>query len=178
MAGTSASGGRNAKSSRAHVLGGTFRDDRHGEHETPEPPKGRPEPPQPLEGVALTEWHLMLTRLEVSRTLSIVDDAAVYQYCCLVGEATALVAKQEMAEAAVERLLESQGDIEKADLLPFFQEVGKMSKLAASYDGKITSKRSTIRQYLVEFGMTPAARSRVKIPAEKPKSKLAQFRSA
>lgn len=178
MAGNGASGGRNALSPSAHVVAGTFRADRHGEFTTPEPPKGIPEPPKPLDGDALEEWGRMVIRLQHTNVLSIVDDAAVYQYCQLFAEAESLVAEKAEARAAVDRLIESQGDVDKSDLLAFFQEVGKMQKLAASYDGKITSKRSTIRQYLVEFGLTPAARSRVKLPAGKPKGKLEQFRDA
>ena len=178
MAGTGASGGRNARSTQDHILSGTFNTTKHSGHETPEPPKGDPVPPRALSAVAQEEWDGMVASLRLSRTLSPVDAHALYQYVCLVAEAEALTVKQELAEAAVDMLRDSQGDIEKADLLPFFQELGKMAKLAASYDGKITSKRSTMRQYLVEFGLTPAARSRVKIPTEKPKSKLEQFRSA
>lgn len=178
MAGTGASGGRNAKPTRAHVVSGTFRGDRHADHDTPDPPKGDPVPPRELSAVGQAEWAGMVESLRLSRTLSPVDGHALYQYCCLVAEAEELVAEKAEARAAVNTLLASQGDVEKEDLLAFFQELGKMTKLASSYDGKITSKRSTIRQYLVEFGLTPAARSRVKIPAEKPKGKLEQFRQA
>jgi phage terminase small subunit len=174
MAGISA--GRRPLSPAIHRLKGTHQPTRHSGFSVPEPPPGRPEAPLPLEGLALAEWDRMVTRLEESGAASKVDDAAVYQYAQLFAETEQAVAEKAEARAAVDRLLESQGDVEKDDLLAFFQELGKMQKLAAGYDNKIRQGRMAIRQYLVEFGLTPAARSRVKLPEKKPVSKVDQFR--
>ena len=50
--------------------------------------------PKALEGDALEEWDRMIHRLEVSRALSTVDDAALYQYCRLFAETDALALSQ------------------------------------------------------------------------------------
>lgn len=178
MAGTGASGGRNAKSRASHVLAGTFRADRHGDHETPEAPKGRPEPPKPLEGDALVEWDAMTADLEACGTLARTDRMALYQYCRLFAETEALVVKQGEAAATVGILEDNLSGIPKDQLRDVFQEITKMRQLEAGYDTKIRQGRMALRQFLVEFGMTPAARSRVKLPASKPKSKLEQFMGA
>jgi phage terminase small subunit len=94
MPGTKNSGGRNAKPRAMHVVQGTFREDRHGAIENPEPPIGRPEPPKPLSGDARAEWDRMIGRLDSSKTLSVVDDAALYQYAMLFGETEAVVRDQ------------------------------------------------------------------------------------
>jgi len=161
MPGTKASGGRNSKGRQFHVLAGSFRADRHVSQAGVDAPKGQPEPLKPLAGDALDEWQRMLVRMEQIGTLSPVHDAVLYQYCQLFAETEQLVVEKAEARAAVDRLLESQGDIEAADLLTFFQEVGKMQKLAGGYDSKIRSNRMALRQFLVEFGLTPVALSRV-----------------
>ena len=100
MPGTSNSGGRNAKSKRDHALAGTGRKDRGTQTtattsaDAPEAPIGRPPIPLGLVGPALEEWQRMVIRLEAAKTLSIVDDAALYQYCCLYAETEAIVVAQ------------------------------------------------------------------------------------
>jgi len=157
------SGGQNAKTVADHALSGTFRKTRHKAIVNPDPPKGVPVSPKVLAGDALAEWKRMITRLQASRTLSVVDDGMLYQHCRLFAETEELVEEKAEARAAVDRLLESQGDVEKDDLLAFFQEVGKMQKLAASYDSKLRSNRMALRVSYVEFGLTPASRGRVKV---------------
>jgi len=162
------SGGRNAKTVTEHALNGTFDKARHGETVNPTPPSGMPRPPKPLDGDARSEWDRMLTRLQLSRTLSVVDDGMLYQHCRLFAETEELVEEKAEARAAVDRLLESQGDVDKGDLLAFFQELGKMQKLAASYDSKLRSNRMALRVSYVEFGLTPASRGRVKVADTQP----------
>lgn len=175
MPGTAASGGRNKKSTQDVIRQGTFRNDRHGDHQTPEPPKGTPEPPKPLEGDAREEWDRMVERLTLSGSLSVVDDAALYQYCCLFAETEELAVRAERAAASVALLEDNVPDLKGAELVALFQEISKMARLEAGYATQIRQGRMAIRQYLVEFGQTPAARSRVKVSAPKEKSKVEQF---
>ena len=161
------SGGHNAKTVEELRLSGGVRKGRHAEIVNPQPPQGLPVSPKVLTGDALAEWDRMIHRLQVSRTISVVDDGMLYQHCRLFAETEQLVEEKAEARGAVDRLLESQGDIEAADLLSFFQEVGKMTKLAASYDSKLRSNRMALRVSYVEFGLTPASRGRVKV-ADKP----------
>lgn len=175
MAGTLHSG-RRPEAQSIHRLRGTDRADRHGGFSAPEPPKGTPESPIELTGLALAEWERMVARLDVSGSISKVDDAAIYQYARLFAETEALVEKQERTEALVDTLEKSVGDVEKEDRMALFLEISKMTKLAAGYDNKIRQGRMAIRQFLCEFGLTPSSRARVKLPEKKPVSKVEQFR--
>lgn len=167
MPGTGASGGRNAVSRRTLAARGTKRKDRHDDFETPEPSKGRPEPPFALTKEALEEWDRMLGRLDDCGSLAKVDDMAVYQYCRLVMETEGLLDRQERVENSLQILEGSLGDVEADDKISLLREIGKMTQLAAGFDNKIRQGRMAVRQYLVEFGLTPAARSRVKLPSKK-----------
>lgn len=178
MPGTGNSGGRNRLSAQAHVVKGTFRSDRHADAVAPEPPRGRPEPPKALEGEATEEWDRMIARLELSGALSKVDDAALYQYVRLFAETEQASVSREEANASVQILEENIGGLKGPDLVAAFQEIGKMRRLEASYATQIRQGRMAIRQYLVEFGLTPAARSRVKLPPKPQASKADQFRAA
>jgi P27 family predicted phage terminase small subunit len=156
------SGGRNRKSAQAHELAGTYRRDRHGDGESITAPAGVPTPPVELEGEALAEWNRMVGRLQQTRTLSVVDDAALYQYVRLYAEIEALSADQERIaetiaklEGYIEELPPSERGSSIADLI-------KLRQIEARYPGQIRQGRMALRQYLVEFGMTPAARGRVK----------------
>ena len=142
MAGTKSSGGRNAKSKTALLLTGTFRKDRHGQSNTTDPPKGRPPTPKKLKGDALAEWNRMADRLGTSQTLSIVDDAVLYRYCQLHARAERL--ERQIARLKSAFYLDHMGN---PKVHPAFAQL-------RAYD-------QALRVYLVEFGMTPAARSRV-----------------
>ncbi|HXH05866.1 MAG TPA: P27 family phage terminase small subunit [Vicinamibacterales bacterium] len=178
MPGTSNSGGHNKKSTHLHVLQGTFRPSRHGDHTTPEPPAGRPRPPRPLVGTARAEWDRMVERLEQAGTLSLVDDAALYQYVQLFAETEEL--REECSELRRDQrelrrltleLRRTAGALRGRELQRAIGEIVKLQlalsdlrRLRASVTTKIRQGRMALRQYLVEFGMTPSARGRVKLP--------------
>jgi len=190
MPGTSNSGGRNAKSKAQHALAGTGRKDR-GTQKTsitadpPDPPTGRPAKPSRLGGHALAEWNRMVGRLEASQTLSTVDDAALYQYCCLFAETEGILAsrrdnaalaktlraaiarmEQHLKEiAAADRVAESVTVVDVGDLTAAIAQIVKLKQLDVKHTTQLRQGHMAIRQYLVEFGMTPAARSRVKVPS-------------
>lgn len=179
MPGTANSGGRNKRGAQAHVVMGTFRSDRHEDTDAPEPPKGKPAPPKALAGDALAEWGRMVGRLDASSTLSVVDDAALYQYALLFAETEDLARMQAEAEDTAKILRENfdgNEELDFTDQLAAAQEINKALKLAGSYATSIRQGRMAIRQYLVEFGMTPAARSRVKPQTKKELSKAEQFK--
>lgn len=163
------SGGRNAKPVKDHLLKGTFQKVRHGGVKNPEPPDGIPTPPKPLAGDTKDEWGRMLTRLTSSKTLSTVDDGALYQYCCLFAETEAIAVTQAETAATIDLLEENLcgPKEEREDLLQVAQEITKLRQLEARYTTQIRQGRMAIRAYLVEFGLTPASRGRVKI-ADKP----------
>jgi P27 family predicted phage terminase small subunit len=182
MAGTKNSGGRNRKSSAMHLLEGTHRPDRHGERETPEPPTGRPDTPPMLAGHALAEWDRMIARLEALGTLAVVDDAALYQYVCLFGETEDTQdRRRETAglvttlQATIAREATRIGnvappvteadddplDTARRELADAVSQVLELQQLIGKMTTQLRQGHMAIRQYLVEFGLTPAARTRV-----------------
>lgn len=152
MPGTSSSGGRNRKSKATHALAGTGRKDR-GTATTgtppPDPPKGRPPTPKTLRGEALAEWGRMVHRLDLAHTLSIVDDAVLARYCRLHARANRL--ERALARERSAFYIDNWGN---PKVHPAFAQL-------RAYD-------QALRGYLVEFGMTPAARTRVTAVAEAP----------
>ncbi len=173
MAGTKNSGGRNKKSRQAHVIQHTFRGDRHAEDATPEAPIGVPTPPKELEGDALEEWLRIIGWLTELGTLSTVDAAILYQYCRLFAETEAIAQEKAETEGTVRILqenLDRVDDLTFDQILEAAQELTKQRKLAAGYITKVRQGRMALRMLLVELGLTPAARARVKLPAGKPKT--------
>lgn len=170
------SGGRNAKTVEELRLAGTHREDRHGTGTNPNPPKIKPDSPKELTGDALEEWDRMIGRLELSGTLTLVDDAVLYQYCQLFAETEAIATRCEEIAATVKILQENfdkDAELSFADKLAVAQEMGKLVQTEARLSTQIRQGRMGLRTYLIEFGMTPAARSRVKIPKDaKPQSKF------
>ena len=152
MPGTAHSGGRNKKSTHLLVLQGTFRKDRHAGTRNPEPPEGAPAKPATLRGEAAKEWDRMIGRLEACKSLSPVDDAVLARYC-------KLHARAERLEAAL------------AAEAPFFDKVTVDGSGQEHVERKVHPGFAQCRQYdlalrvyLVEFGLTPASRGRVKLP--------------
>lgn len=185
MPGTSNSGGRNRKSQREHALAGTGRRDRGtkpkpGATPPPDPPIGRPRTPNWLTGYARLEWDRMVVRLDETKTLSTVDDAVLYQYCCLYAETEGirdarltnarLLAK---LETALEKMRHEDQIAEVA------AAIARLQKLDANHSQRLRLGHAEIRRYLVEFGMTPAARSRVEqlagAKAAEPTDPFAEF---
>ena len=162
------SGGQNAKTVSQHKLQGTLQKVRHAGIRNPEPPAGEPVQPKKLDGDAKSEWGRMLERLRDCKTLSSVDGAALYQYCRMFAETEALVIRQEEIGASIDVLEESLGDFKGPELIAAFQEMTKMRALESRYTSQIRQGRMGQRVFLVEFGLTPASRGRVKLPEQKP----------
>jgi P27 family predicted phage terminase small subunit len=158
------SGGHNAKTQREHRLAGTFNTTKHSGYRNPDPVSGIPVSPKKLTGDAAAEWDRMLQRLTESKILSGVDAGALYQYCRLFAETEACADRLDEASASINLLEESLGDFKGAELIAAFQEMTKMRQLEAGYINKIRQGRMGQRVWLVEFGLTPASRGRVKLP--------------
>lgn len=160
------SGGRNAKTTEQHRLDGTLRADRHGEQPTIAVPVGRPTAPRPLEGEARAEWDRMVARLEQAKTLSTVDDAALYQYAQLFGEVEALVSERERTAGLIDRLDAEIDNLPAHERGSLVGQLIKLKQIETRFPTQIRQGRMALRQFLVEFGMTPAARGRVKAHKE------------
>jgi phage terminase small subunit len=172
MAGTPGrSGGHNAKTRDALMREGTFRKDRHGDLRSPEPPAGRPEMPSGLDEVGQEEWGRLVDRLEQSGSLTKVDDRVIYQAAKLFAEIEATSVRMAHLEACVERLEENLGDFKGEDFIKLIQEITAQQKLISKCIDQLRSGRMGMRQYLVEFGLTPASRGRIKLPPQKDQPK-------
>lgn len=156
------SGGRNAKTVEELKAAGTYRDDRHGDISNPTVPDGEPVPPKALEGDAADEWARMVVSLRASSVLSTIDSHALYQYCRLFAETEQIAVSQEETAGSIDILEENLSGMTKEQLVQCFQEITKLRQLESRYTAQIQSGRMKLRAYLVEFGLTPAARSRVK----------------
>lgn len=177
MAGNSNSGGRNKKDAPTHIIQGTFRNDRHGEDSTPQPPKGDPVPPERLKGKAKAEWKRMVERLTVSKTLSLVDDAALYQYVQLYAETEQIRGDHQRIRKLAEQLKKAAITLSGSELLEAIKKVIELERVLAGQTVQLRQGHMAIRQYLVEFGMTPSARTRVKTSSgPKPTSAVDKFR--
>lgn len=162
-----------------HVLTGTFRGDRHADAVAPEPPPGRPTAPKGLTSLAKAEWERMVSRLENSGTLTMVDDAALYQYVQLFAETEQINARATENARLTKKLMAAIADLEGAELVEAVKQVVELRYLDAKSTRDLRQGHMAIRGYLVEFGMTPAARSRVKMPTKgKSQSAADAFRSA
>jgi Phage terminase, small subunit len=175
--------GSNAvKSRRQHELDGTFRKDRHADLKNPEPTPGRPEPPAELDKVGQDAWDWMMWAFEDMGMLTKVDAAAVYAYCCVWSKTLAVEQQQAEMREAVRVLRENVPDIRKDDpagLIQLFQEIVGLEKLISKCTDQSRAGWMAIRQYLVEFGLTPASRGRIKLPPkEEEKDEFAAFQLA
>lgn len=122
----------------------------------PTPVMGIPEMPKGLGKVAAAEWNSIVPDLMQLGVLSKIDGKALAAYC-----------------HAFARWFQAERDVEKYGLL-----VEEPVLVAGVDSGYIRLKKNpactvsetamkTMKSFLVEFGMTPAARSRIRI--EKPK---------
>ncbi|MGE3840062.1 MAG: P27 family phage terminase small subunit [Vicinamibacterales bacterium] len=169
MAGNANSGGHNKKPSHLHVLAGTFRSDRHGDAESPDPPQATPKPPKKLTGEAKAEWDRMVARLVTSKTVTTVDDAALYQYVQLFAETEQINkdhAETRRMRDELKKLAASK--LNGADLVDAIGHIVKLQQALAKQSQQLRQGHMALRQYLVEFGMTPSARGRVKMTNKKP----------
>jgi P27 family predicted phage terminase small subunit len=169
MPGTSRSGGHNRKSLRAHALAGTGRKDRGTKASSKaladaDPPPGRPPTPKGLVGIALEEWTCMVGRLEASRTVSSVDDAALYQYCRLYEE-TEGIREARRTDARLLAKLETALEKMRHDdqIAAVAGAIARLQALDMKHRQQLRLGHLALLQYLVAFGMTPAARSRVRV---------------
>lgn len=164
----SGSGGGNRLSPEEHRLRGTYKPSLHGSFETPKAPRGLPEPPGKLTGPARKEWDRICACLEKLQTLSTVDASAIYQHCLLVGDTEQLRKDREknlelvnqLRRVVVERL---QGE----QLTEAMFQLVKLQSLIGRQAVQLRQQALAIRQYLMEFGLTPASRSRVKVQPER-----------
>lgn len=156
------SGGRNRKPAALHVLHGTFKPSRHAVVEAPAP-AGTPAA-RDLAGEARAEWDRMVVRLEAVGTLSTVDDAALRRYVLLHAQTEGIEAEHARLTRLSAKLMKEARRLEGAELVAAIGEIVALEKLQARLLPQLRQGSMALRQWLVELGMTPSARTRVKAP--------------
>lgn len=139
-----------AKPTKLKLLQGTHRPDRAPANE-PAPETQAPSCPSWLHAEAKREWRRLLPELETLGLVAVVDRAALAAYC--QAYATWWRMERDLDEHG-ETQINSRSGLESAR-----PQVGMRDRALAQ-----------MKAFLVEFGLTPAARSRVSVP-EKPKPK-------
>lgn len=126
----------------------------------PQPPMGIPEMPKGMSTAAKREWYLIVEQLQAINMLARVDGKALGEYCKLMGLAEAYY-KEALKEPMVkEPIMDKVGDHVGDKLKP---NPATAAYLACS---------KTAKSYLIEFGLTPASRSKLKIEPRKPADPL------
>lgn len=140
---------------RVLQMRGTFRKDRHGDPAT-EPDfelvTEMPPPPGFLDPVAVMEWDRVGPHLIEQQLLTVGDLAAFTLYCLNVSRVVAC----EKAINEKGLLIEAFGGMQANPAIAIGRQAGV-----------------EVRKFCQEFGMTPSARTRVKVPPkekEKPKT--------
>lgn len=180
MAGVKGRSGRRPKSAAQHKLEGTYNSTRHEGIENPEPPKGTPQPPCELAGHEKAEWERMVKRLEESKTITVVDDAVLYQYVQQFAEVEEVKADRVRLRQMKEALMKTaMARLSGDSLVETVAKIVDLEYLMAKQSQQLRQGHLALKTFLVEFGMTPASRSRVRITQsedeQKPKSPLAQL---
>lgn len=143
--------GNRAKSTQEHLRNGTYREDRHGRHRTPEAPAGTPEKPPYLSEVASAMWDQLAAIMEREGRLTVNDgpfleDAAE----CYAELARWRVAAQRSPLTQTKVTVDSAGNEHREEKPHPAQQQYRLASEAW-------------RKKLVEGGLTPTARNRVRV---------------
>lgn len=163
------SGGHNAKTVKQHRLEGTLRKSRHAGVRNPDPPEVPAEtlkPPVPLKAAERAEWKRMVARLQTAKTLTQVDDAALLQLVRLFVETEEIVKEHREVKTLSAQLKRVIRKLEGSDLVRAVAEIVKLQQILAGHRRDLRLGHLAMRQYIVEFGLTPSSRGRVKLPDE------------
>ena len=160
------SGGANAKTLAQHDLEGTRNVTRHKGFRNPEVPEGEPEPPGELTDLTRPEWDRMLVRLRLTKTLSPLDDAALWEYVQMWSLARRLQQTvDELDELTYVKAVVVDGEMYEVGEPKVHPAVGQLRQAIMGVD-----------KLLKNFGLTPDSRGRVRIPTDgdkKPSNPLA-----
>lgn len=161
MAGT-ANSGRRRKTNALKLLSGSRRPKNAGE---PTYAPAIPPCPDHLHGEARAEWNRIVADPERAKVLTRVDGQVLAQYCLLHADAVAIAAAKAhkgFAPLVLEPTLDMDGG----------------THMKVKPNPLVTIGRQTaqmLKAYLVEFGWTPASRSRVKVQQPDPVDEFAEF---
>jgi P27 family predicted phage terminase small subunit len=136
-------------------------------HSEPIPQSGKPEPPDHLDKLAKEEWERMCVILNDMGLLSRADGPALTLYC-------ECYSKWLRARGAV---------VEHGMLIKSTTAVIQKGKVVATKEYLRANPAINIevqmgrmmKDLLIEFGLTPSSRSRIRSTGERPKDELEEF---
>lgn len=157
MAGNGMSGGHNRKPTIMKVLEGTMRKDRAVPNE-PQPEKVYIPPPMPegLNKYAQREWEKVTLELSKVGLLTMMDTSQLAAYCNEMGNYW----ECEFARREVVPVDESPDARDEA------------AKFYKNYFDMAQKHLSQARSLAVQYGFTPASRTKISAPTEKKQSEL------
>jgi P27 family predicted phage terminase small subunit len=147
------------KPTQTKIIHGTFRKDRAPKNE-PQPEKVReiPRPPSYLSKYAKKAWKALAGELVEKGILTVIDSLAMEVCCEAYGQ-------YRLAYEAVFRPVDPEtGKRMKQTLAEYMKD--RNSQTMPEYTA-MTKAWGTFKSYLIEFGMTPAARTKLDITDKK-----------
>jgi P27 family predicted phage terminase small subunit len=136
-------------------------------HSEPIPPSGKPEPPEHLDKLAKEEWERMCVILQGMGLLSLADGPALTLYCEFHSKwlrARAAIAEHGMVIKSTTSVIQKGKIVATKEYLranPAINIEIQMGRL--------------MKDLLIEFGLTPSSRSRMRSMADRPKDELEEF---
>jgi P27 family predicted phage terminase small subunit len=113
----------------------------------PEPPAGVPDCPEELDDVARAEWFRTAGVLKEMKLLSRADRTALLVYC-----------------TAYSRWVEAQAQVKKFGAI--VKSPLKGFPMKSPYLCVADQAAELMRKFMVEFGLTPSAHSRIRVPED------------
>ena len=138
------SAGRPAKPTELHKLDGTYRPDRHSNGVAADTQLLAP--PDHLSGLALAEWLRVASELHEVNLTTALDTTLLEQYCVMYAQWRGMVAE-----------VDKHGAVQETQT-GYSQQTG--------YFTVAVKLAKEIRDIAKEFGLTPSARSRMRINRE------------
>ena len=122
--------------------------------------------PGELDETGQKAWDWLMWAFGDMGMLAKVDAHAAYAYCRIWSKTLMVEQQQEEMRGSLAALEENIGDVESADKVALFGQIVTLQKLISKCTDQSRSGWMAIRQYLVEFGLTPSSRGRIKLPAK------------
>ena len=142
-----------AKPTALKVLEGTFRPDRNrGE---PHPDPGICTCPSWLSKEAKAEWRYIVPRLTKLGLLTYIDKAALVSYCTAYAD----IQQTERIIAKGGFTIECVKELKNGELSIYLQQRPEVAIRSAA--------RATVKQFLAEFGLSPASRAKLNVTPKK-----------
>jgi phage terminase small subunit len=157
---------------------GTARADRHAHRTNPTAPAGHPIPPPDLGPLARRAWEEVITACDTLRITSAVDSACLYQYAQLWAETEETALARTDLLRSIATLETSVMKLTGSKRLAAITLLVQFRKLERKCIDQLRQGRTCLKQFLLEFGLTPAARNRIHVPTtEEPEDAFAAFQS-